>query len=361
MQIINFSNRIKLAILNVITILESVMFMTQLKQSIFPGLLLSFIVAWISKGIAIFLPTLGAATISILLGILLGNTIFKQSFLSKGTKLAESKLLEWSVVLLGMTVTFQTISSLGLNGIGYIILQMAATITGVYFIGRKLNFSKKMTLLMAGGNAVCGSSAIGAIAPEIHANEEEKGQIITLVNLLGTILMLTLPLLVVQVYPGETIAQSALIGGILQSVGQVIASANMVSQDVVTYATLFKIMRIIMLVAVVFIFGKLTEHDLTVAEQKVAKKPKKRLPLPWYVLGFLICCFLNSFISIPTIIGDTSHNISSWFEITALAAIGLRLDFSKFFKEGKRFLLFGLSVGVLQVLSALILIKLFHI
>ncbi len=36
--------------------------------------------------------------------------------------------------------------------------------------------------MMAGGNAVCGSSAIGAIAPAIQADDEEKGQIITFVN-----------------------------------------------------------------------------------------------------------------------------------------------------------------------------------
>ncbi|MGY3766484.1 YeiH family protein [Vagococcus vulneris] len=340
--------------------------MKQLKKSFLPGLILSFIVAWVSKGIAIFLPTLGGATIAILLGILLGNTIFKQSFLGRGTKLAESKLLEWSVVLLGMTVTFQTISTLGLNGIGYIIVQMTTTIVGVYVIGHQLNFSKRMTLLMAGGNAVCGSSAIGAIAPEIHAGEEEKGQIITLVNLLGTILMLLLPILATQLYPQEVITQSAMIGGILQSVGQVVASANMVSQDVVTYATLFKIMRIIMLVAVVYIFGKIADKDtsaMTETFNNHAEQPTKKfkLPLPWYVLGFLLCCLLNSFVSIPTIVSQISHSISGWFEITALAAIGLRLDFSRFFKEGKRFLIFGLSVGVLQVISAIIWIFIFHV
>ncbi|MGC3809618.1 putative sulfate exporter family transporter, partial [Enterococcus faecalis] len=64
-----------------------------------------------------------------------------------------------------------------------------------YLIGKKLAFSDYMSLLMAGGNAVCGSSAIASIAPAIQADEEEKGQIITLVNLLGPVLMLTLPIL----------------------------------------------------------------------------------------------------------------------------------------------------------------------
>ncbi|MGO3731908.1 MAG: YeiH family protein [Vagococcus sp.] len=330
--------------------------------SVLPGLSLAFLVAIISKGIALWLPSLGGATIAILLGILLGNTFFKQPILNKGTKLAESKLLEWSIVLLGMTVTFQTIAQMGFNGMLFIIFQMTGTIIGVYLIGRKMNFSKIMALLMAGGNAVCGSSAIGAIAPEINANEEEKGQIITLVNLLGTVLMLSLPFIATHLFVDHPLTQSALIGGTLQSVGQVVASASMVSPEVTEYATLFKIMRIILLVVVVFSFGKFTESDRTsIDTQETTVKAKKKLPLPWYIIGFLFFCILNSSIELPTSMSDFSHLISGWFEITALAAIGLRLDFSKFFKEGKRFLLYALSVGVLQILLAILLINLFHI
>ena len=325
-----------------------------------PGLGLAFIVAAISKIIAIWLPTIGAATIAILLGILLGNTFFKQPILSLGTKLAESKLLELSIVLLGTTVTFQTIAKLGFNGLGFIILQMAGTILGVYWIGSKMGFSKKMNLLMAGGNAVCGSSAIGAIAPEINANDEEKGQIITLVNLLGTVLMLLLPFIATGLYP-DVLTQSALIGGTLQSVGQVVASASMISPEVVEFATLFKIMRIIFLVVIVFSFSKFTAKDKITENTALESPVKKKLPLPWYIIGFILFCTINSLFHLPEEISKGAHFFSNWFEITALAAIGLRLDFAKFFKEGLRFLVYALAVGVLQIVLALILIYLFHI
>ena len=334
--------------------------MSQTIKKFLPGLGLSFLVAATSKVIAIWLPTLGAATIAILLGILLGNTFFKQSFLSQGTKLAESKLLEISIVLLGTTVTFQTIAHMGLNGISFIILQMIGTIIGVYLIGRKMGFSKRIGLLMAGGNAVCGSSAIGAIAPEIDANEDEKGQIITLVNLLGTVLMLLLPLIATGLF-SSVLTQRALIGGTLQSVGQVVASASMISPEVVEYATLFKIMRIVLLVVVVFSFSKFTEKDRQVDNQSKTTTQRKKLPLPWYIIGFIFFCTLNSLIHLPTPISETAHFISGWFEITALAAIGLRLDFAKFFKEGIRFLLYALAVGVLQISLALVLIFVFQL
>ena len=327
------------------------------KQKLFPilpGLILSIAVAAISRLLALFVPQLGRATIAILLGILLGNTFFKQKSLAVGTKFSESKLLEISVVLLGATVTFQTIAQIGLKGILFILIQMSVTITGTYLIGKKMKFNDTFSLMMAGGNAVCGSSAIASIAPAIHAKDEEKGQVITLVNLLGTVMMLTLPFLGLFLFGDNLLEKSALLGGTLQSVGQVVAGASMLDQSVVQYAMLFKILRIVLLVVVVFAFEKFMQRTSPVVEAPSRKK--KKLPLPWYVLGFLLFCILNSVVKLPIFIDQSAHFISTWFEITALAAIGLRLDFAKFMKEGPRFLLYGLSVGGLQTIVALLLI-----
>ncbi|MGM0238352.1 YeiH family protein [Enterococcus sp. AZ103] len=325
-------------------------------KKILPGLSLSIGVAIIAKLLAIFFPSLGGATIAIFLGIFLGNTFFKQDTLAMGTKFAESRLLEYSVVLLGFTVTFQTISHLGVNGLLYIICMMATVIIAAIFLGKKLGFSDKMAMMMAGGNAVCGSSAIGAIAPSIGADDEEKGQVITLVNLLGTVMMLALPLLAVTLLGKNLLTSSALLGGTLQSVGQVVAGASLINQEVVSYAMLFKITRILFLVVVVFIFQQRTKKLSPTTLQTT-----KKFPVPWYVLAFLGVCILNSFFNLPTLFSDGAHFISTWFETTALAAIGLRLDFRKFIKEGPRFLIYGLSVGIVQTIAALAFIYLLKI
>lgn len=336
--------------------------MRQFNQTLLPGLLLSLGIACLSKIIAIWLPSLGAGTIAILLGILLGNIFFNQPIWQKGTKFSEKTLLELSIVLLGTTVTFQTIAQIGGSGVIFIILQMTITILAAYFIGKKLKFSQTMSLMMAGGNAVCGSSAIGAIAPEIGAKDKEKGQIITLVNLLGTVMMLTLPLVGGAFFSESVMAKSALIGGTLQSVGQVIASANMVSPDVVEMATLFKILRIMFLVVVVFVFGKVAQQNNDTAETNTqTANKKKKFPLPWYIIGFIVFCVLNSVIHFPTLLSQTTHSISGWFEITALAAIGLRINAREFFKEGPRFLAYAGSVGLIQTIVAISLIKLLSI
>ncbi len=340
-------------------------FSSKCKQ-IYPGLLLSFVVAVISYILALFIPKLGMATIAILLGILLGNTIFRQKALAVGTKFAESRLLEYSVVLLGFTVTFQTIAKMGINGLIYVILMMTTVILSAYFIGRKLGFGEKMSLMFAGGNAVCGSSAIGAIAPAIDADDDEKGQVITLVNFLGTVMMLTLPFLGNALFGANLVAKSALLGGTLQSVGQVVAGASLINQETVQFAMLFKITRIMMLVLVVFFFEKWVKRGQTkasvTAEATTTTKPTKRkLPIPWYVLAFLIICVANSFLPLPSFLNEAAHFISTWFETTALAAIGLRLDFKRFIEEGPKFLIYGTGVGLVQTVAAVSLIFLLHL
>ena len=321
-----------------------------------PGLGLSVSVAVLAKIVAIFLPDLGGATLAILFGIVLGNTFFKQEVLAVGTKFSESVLLEYSVVLLGFTVTFQTISHLGFNGLGYIIAMMATVISATILIGKRLGFSDNMSTMMAGGNAVCGSSAIGAIAPSIGAKDDEKGQVITLVNLLGTVMMLTLPFLGTMLYGKDLLANSALLGGTLQSVGQVVAGASLINPETVSYAMLFKITRIIFLVVVVFVFQQRAQKQGTAQVQHL-----KKVSVPWYVIAFLSVCILNSCVKLPQFFNDGAHQIGTWFETIALAAIGLRLDFKKVMKEGLSFLTYGLLVGIVQTLAALVLIHLFRI
>ncbi|QBO36163.1 putative sulfate exporter family transporter [Periweissella cryptocerci] len=327
----------------------------QKKYGILPGLALSFGVAIIAQFLSKFIPHLGAATIAIFLGIILGNTVIKQLLWKVGTGFAEKKLLEGSVVLLGATVTFQTIAELRLQGVVLIIIQMAATIAFVYWLGKRLLFNRETALLMSTGNAICGSSAIASVAPVIKAKDDDRRTAIMMVNLMGTVLMMILPIIGPLVFGHNNLLIGGLIGATVQSVGQVIASGLMVNHMVATYATLFKIMRIILLIVVVLLFSKMQKnYD---AKQGVVTETKAKIGVPWYVLGFFILCILNSSLHFPTIISGTAHTISSWFEVTALAAIGLNLNLVAFIKSGKNLAIYGAVVMVFQVALAIILLK----
>lgn len=329
-------------------------------KEIMPGFLVCFGIAMLSKVIAMFLPSFGAATFAIFIGILLGNTVFTSDIYNKGSKFSESELLAYSVVLMGATLNLSDIASVGIKGVLFIVIQMILTISITYFIGRKLKFTKKFSLLMSTGNAVCGSSAIAAVTPVIDSDSKDRAISITMVNITGTILMFVLPVLASFLYSDEVLKTSGLIGGILQSVGQVIASAKFISDDVVQMATIFKIIRIILLVVVVIAFSKLntTEGDKLFSKKESTQLTGKiKVSIPWFVTGFFIVSIINSLGVIPTSVSHIAKFVSGQFEIIALAAIGMRVKFKDLKEEGPKSMLYGLLVGTCQIIFAFTLIK----
>ena len=327
-------------------------------NKILPGLIVSTIIGFISIFLSKFVPSLGAATISIFLGMILGNLFLNKKVFHEGYKFSETELLSYSIVLLGATLSVSTIMELGLGGIIFIVIQMAVTIVGAIYIGKKLGFSENFRYLMASGNAVCGSSAIGATAPVIDADDKEKGIAITIVNVTGVVLMLLLPVLAGILYNHELIKTSAIIGGTLQSVGQVVASGAMVNEATKDLATIFKIVRVILLVVVVFVFGHLkNKTNAEILKEEEVEIVNKKIKIPWYVIGFFVPCALFSMNLIPIEASHIAKELSSKLEIIALAAIGLRVNFKDLIKQGKEVSLYGLFVGILQILTAVILIS----
>ncbi|WP_297406031.1 putative sulfate exporter family transporter [uncultured Cetobacterium sp.] len=341
-------------------------YINQFKSRI-PGVVLCIFLAQLGVFFGKFIPSIGGAPLAIFFGILAGNTFAKSKKFADGSKFSESDLLSYSIVLLGGTLSVKTIFQLGFNGIGFILIQMIITLSAAIFLGKKLGFSKKFQSLMASGNAVCGSSAIGATAPVVKAEDAEKGISITIVNLTGTVLMFALIPIAKTLFNFDPLKTSALLGGILQSVGQVVAAGSMVNEHVLEMATIFKIVRIVFLVFVVMFFAKrhsfqdeqeiINDTEFVLEKETYAKEKKNKISVPWYIIGFFILCSLFSIGLIPIEISKIFKSISSKFEIIALAGIGMRVKIAELIAQGPKASLYGLAVGSVQVISALILIK----
>ena len=344
-------------------------------DGILPGLAVSILISLVSQFLARFLPTLGAALIAILLGMLLGNTLLNRPELAQGTKFSEKRLLEYAIVLNGLILDFQVLKSAGLRGFVFIILQMFLTIFVTYNLGKYFGFGKRFSLLMGAGNAVCGSSAIGTVSPILKADNKEKGISITIVNLTGTALMIALPLLGAVLYGSDTLRTSALIGGTVQSVGQVVAAAKLVNDEVVTLATVFKLMRVLLIIGVAVLYGRMNMNEgeslftrkkragVTAVEAAdeagTPAGPAVSYGVPWFLTGFVVFFLIRSFIGVPDSVLGASKAISTQFEVAALAAIGMRVKFADIIKEGPKAMLYGLTVGAVQVVMAVALIWVF--
>ena len=345
-------------------------------DGVLPGLAASIAISLVSQFFARFLPTLGAALIAILLGMLLGNTVLNRSELGSGTKFSEKRLLEYAIVLNGLILDFQVLKSAGIKGFVFILLQMGLTIFVTYRLGKVFGFGKRFSLLMGAGNAVCGSSAIGTVSPIVQADNKEKGISITIVNLTGTALMVLLPVLGAVLYGSDTLRTSALIGGTVQSVGQVVAAAKLVNDDVVTLATVFKLMRVLLIIGVAVLYGRMnmnegeslftrkkgavvTAGEATDGAGASASPAAVSYGVPWFLTGFVVFFLIRSFIGVPDSALIASKAISTQFEVAALAAIGMRVKFADIIKEGPKAMLYGLTVGAAQVVMAMVLIRVF--
>lgn len=342
-------------------------------KKIIPGFIMCSLIAYIGTLLGGYFPKVGGASFAIILGIVVGNTLAKSEIFAEGSAFSESNLLSYSIVLLGGTLSIWNVLNVGVRGLSFIVLQMCITIAAAIYIGKRMNFAKKFTYLMGSGNAVCGSSAIAAVAPVVKPERSDLGISITIVNLVGTLLMFLLPLISKIIFNGDTTMTSALIGGVLQSVGQVIGAGQLMNSEILELATIFKIVRIIFIVAVVAYLGRRTtsdnlkevEAEIEVETNEVSlkeaqNKKVKKLHIPWYIKGFFIFTLINTAGLFPESLSHTFHLISSKFEIIALAGIGMRVKLSTLFSQGPRAIKYGLAIGVVQVVAAVSLIEVIY-
>ena len=326
----------------------------RIKANMLNGIIATVILSIIAKVLAIWLPFLGAEAIAMLLGILLGNTVLAGATWAPGIKWAEKFPIEIGIALMGLTVTLRTIEKLGINGLLFILIQMTLTIVIVLWLGGRIfKVSKQSAMLMGAGNAVCGSSAIASVSPAIGATDDQRRTTVATVSLTGVVLLLVIPVIGPYLVGNNNLLLGALVGGVVQSVGQVVGTAALINPTVVTYVTLFKMLRIILLTVVVLIFAKMAQKDDT---NNQITTPSKGVKIPWFIIAFVILLCVNSFISLPHLINNSAKTISSFTGVVNLAGIGLNLKIATIKKSGGKFLTYGLVTGAVQVILAVILI-----
>lgn len=334
--------------------------MFKINRGMWAGIALTLTVALVAEQLAKFLPMLGSETLAMFLGLFIGNVVLTADRWGAGVKWSEKYPIEVGIAILGFSLTFDTIFSLGWQGILFILLLMWGTIKFVMWIGTQLfKVDIRTAAMMAGGNAVCGSSAIASIAPAIKAHDDDRRTAVAVVSISGTLLLLILPILAPIFLGDNNMLMGALVGGTVQSVGQVVGTASLINPDVVTYATLFKMLRVILLsVVVIYMTRAVTKDSVEEATDEI--KTKSKLSVPWFVIVFLLGVLINTVLHLPEQAIFVSKHITGFFGVVNLAGIGLNLKWITIKKAGTKFLGYGLMTIVFQIVVALILIYIIY-
>ncbi|WP_353507576.1 putative sulfate exporter family transporter [Intrasporangium sp.] len=239
-------------------------------------------------------PQVGVLTWSIGLGVAAANLGLLPRTGTRQLGQVTKRLLRIGVVLLGFSVSFASISALGLPVIAVIAVSLVGTLVFTTWLGRRLGLSPARSLLIGTGTAICGASAIAAMEETAAGDEEDVTVGIAMVTLFGTVALVLLPLL--QGPLGLTGLQfGEWAGASVHEVGQVVAAASPAGAAIVAVAVVVKLTRVVMLAPVVAVVSVL-QRIASPARSSVAR----RTPLvPLFVLGFLACVALRSTGVIP--------------------------------------------------------------
>jgi len=324
-----------------------------MKKDIISGLIVCVIIGILAKLSSAVFPLIGGTSLAIIIGIIAGNTLAKDKKYLPGVKFSEKTILGGAIMLLGATLHLSAITSLGIKGVIFILLEISLVIGINLVIGNFLGFSKNFSLLMGAGNAVCGSSAIAATAPVLGAKEDEVGIPIAVINLIGTIFMFILPVVAFNILKFTPLESGGLIGGGLQSVGQVVAGGNFLGEEAAKFSILFKMIRISMLGGVVLVYSLISSKN----SNNISTK-KKTLPVPPFIIGFFLLSILVTLGLLNDQVKDILGFLSKNLLLVAMAGIGMRVKFKELLSEGPKALLFGIVAMFFQITMLITLIKL---
>ncbi len=271
-----------------------------------------------------------------------------------GIAFAAKPLLEFAIVVLGASLNLQAIVDAGGQLVVAVLISVTLSLMLGMGIGRLAGLGGRQSALIAVGNAICGNSAIAAVAPAIRAKKEEVANAIALTAVLGIGVVLTLPLIgrALNLSDGR---YGTVAGLTVYAVPQVLAATIPVSAEAGQVASLVKLTRVVLLGPVVALFAWLFRERDAAPGAGAARLPIGKY-LPWFVIGFLAMSLLRTVGIIPAGLGDVAKEISKLLTSIAMAALGLGVDVRTVKASGPRVGGVVVLLTVLMVIAALLIV-----
>ena len=253
----------------------------------------------------------GHAAIALLLGISLTYVPnFPSNFF---TKKIGSKLLQTGIVFLGGSISLPTVVELNSTYMPWISLFVITTFLAAILLGKLLGVEKKQAYLLASGTAICGGTAMAAVAPSIKAKPEDLTTALSIVFLLNAIAVIAFPLI------GDWFNLNQEQFGIwaalaIHDTASVIGAASVVGFDAVEVATTLKLARTLWIVPLVFLSAW------------YFKSEKQGSVFPVFIVFFVLAVVLNTTLNPSEDVLHFLRMTNKTFLLAGLFCIGTQID-----------------------------------
>jgi uncharacterized integral membrane protein (TIGR00698 family) len=309
-----------------------------------------------------------ATLIAIVLGVIWRNTIGVGAWAEPGLAVAGQQVLRIGIALIGLRLTLIVLADVSLVAIPVVLSSVAVALGAALGTGRALGVGTTMRRLLAAGTAICGATAIIAVAPLFGARKADVGIALTCIVLFGSMAMMGYPWIAGAMFGADARAAGMFFGASIHDTSQVVGAALIYAEhfrmpDAVAIAGLTKFLRTLGLLVLVPVAAWLGARAAGPAGDD--RRGLRRTVLPAFVIGFVALVGLRT--AGDAAIGASGELLPYWMRILAagqvasewlllcgMAAVGLGVTLSHLREAGWRPVLLSFIAALLAGTSALI-------
>lgn len=313
----------------------------------YQGILLCFIIALPAWLLGRLWPVIGGPVIAILLGMLITLFFKEKGVFAAGIQFTAKKILQWAVVLLGFGLDLTVVLDTGRQSLPIIVCTIGVALLIAFALHKWLKIPANTSTLVGVGSSICGGSAIAATAPVIGADDEEVAQAISVIFFFNVLAAVIFPAFgaAIGFDTGSGEAFGIFAGTAVNDTSSVTAAASTwdsmwaLGSETLDKAVTVKLTRTLAIIPITLILA------LIVARRgQGAQKVSLKKIFPFFILYFIAASLLTTAVAaagVEAAVFAPLKELSKFFIVMAMAAIGLNTDIVKLVKTGGKPLLMG--------------------
>ncbi|WP_425757223.1 YeiH family protein [Ihubacter sp. rT4E-8] len=319
------------------------------------GLLLCLAIAIPSWFLGKAFPIIGGAVIAILAGMIVTIFFKEKGSFEAGIKFTSKKILQWAVILLGFGLNLNVIVETGKQSLPIIVCTIATSLIIAFILHKAMHIPSNISTLVGVGSSICGGSAIAATAPVIDADDEEVAQAISIIFFFNVVAAIVFPAfgnaIGFDTTSGEAFGIFA--GTAVNDTSSVTACASTwdsmfnLGSATLDKAVTVKLTRTLAIIPITLVLAFWRTKKQNSIED--GKKVSMKSIFPFFILYFIAASIITTIAVSNGISSDIFapvKELSKFFIVLAMAAIGLNTDIVKLVRTGGKPLIMGLCCWI---------------
>lgn len=310
------------------------------------GVLLCLLIAVPAWFLGTLFPVVGGPVFAILIGMAVTLVLKDKKEVQPGIGFTSKKILQYAVILLGFGLNLTDILIKGKQSLPIIISTISTSLIIAALMFALMKMPYKISALVGVGSSICGGSAIAAAAPVVGADDEEIAQSISVIFLFNIAAALIFPTL------GHLLGLSnegfgLFAGTAINDTSSVTAAASawdgIHGSNTLQAATIVKLTRTLAIIPVSLMLAFIRVK--TEKNKDTANIQFKQI-FPVFILFFILASVITTVFNLPAFVTSPLKNLSKFFIVIAMAAIGLNTNIIRLIKTGGKPILMGFCCWV---------------